>query len=90
MKIENFKSRPMRQVEYFGETISIPADHEWVVTTLDGFIFSSTVPLCYEAGNWVTDNVDLLALYAVGSCDAISDEDEWRSMRHFPVGDTNE
>lgn len=78
----------MREVEYFGVIISIPEEHEWVVTTLDGFIFSSTVPLCYEDGNWATYNVDLLALYAVGSCEAISEEDEWRSMRRFPVGDS--
>lgn len=28
MKLENFKPRPMREVEYFGENISIPAGHE--------------------------------------------------------------
>lgn len=27
MKLENFNLRPMREVEYFGVKISIPADH---------------------------------------------------------------
>lgn len=40
MKLENFRPREMREVEYFGETISIPADHEWVATDADGEIYS--------------------------------------------------
>lgn len=45
MKLKNFKSRPMREVEYYGVSISIPADHEWVATGDDGVVDSySTKP----------------------------------------------
>lgn len=27
---ENYRPRPTREVEYYGVSISIPADHEWV------------------------------------------------------------
>nr|DAS94092.1 MAG TPA: hypothetical protein [Caudoviricetes sp.] len=90
MKIENFKACPMRQVEYFGITISIPADHEYVVTSVYGGVYSFTYEPYYEFGIWVTYETEPFVIYAVGNCNNISDEDAADSLRHYPVGDTNE
>lgn len=90
MKLENFKACPMREVKYFGETISIPADHEYVVTSVYGGVYSFTYEPYYELGIWVTDETEPFVIYAVGNCNNISDEDAAASLRHYPVGDTNE
>ena len=39
MDTETFNP-PLREVEYFGRTISIPIDHEWLATDEDGEICS--------------------------------------------------
>lgn len=39
MNTETFNP-PLREVEYFGRTISIPANHEWLATDGDGEIYS--------------------------------------------------
>lgn len=39
MNTETFNP-PLREVEYFGRTISIPANHEWLATDGNGEIYS--------------------------------------------------
>ena len=44
MELKDFKPRPMREVEYYGMKISIPAEHEWVATGDDGNEYTRTNP----------------------------------------------
>lgn len=44
MKLENYRPREMREVEYFGVKISIPAEHEWVAMDANGEI--TAIPPC--------------------------------------------
>lgn len=47
MNTETFNP-PLREVEYFGRTISIPVDHEWLATDEDGEIYSYSKKPSYD------------------------------------------
>ena len=86
MKLENFRPREMREVEYFGETISIPADHEWVATDADGEIYSYSDKPEYSEDTmiWGSDFLDSECPFAVAVA-PISTEDAANSLRHYPI-----
>ena len=87
MKLKNFAPRPMREVEYYGVNISIPADHEWVATDAAGGISSCSDELVYaDTGYWYAGNLGASYL-CLGVVDPISAEDAANSLRHYPVGD---
>ena len=89
MKLENFNTRPLREVEYFGVNISIPADHEWVATDADGEIYSYSDKPEYSEDTmiWGSDFLDSECPFA-GAVAPISAEDAANSLRHYPVGDS--
>lgn len=86
MKLKNFKPRPMREVEYYGVSIRIPADHEWVATCADGSIHSFSDEPHYEWQVWITYETEPFALYVVGRCMEISVSDAANSLCHYPIG----
>ena len=68
MKLKNFAPRPMRVVEYFGETISIPSLHEWVATDNSGQVTSWQNKPDEQHGFWVyaDDTIKTLRHYPIG------------------------
>ena len=86
MNLGNFNHSPMREVEYFGETISIPADHEWVATDADGEIYSYSDNPEYSEDTmiWGSDFLDSECPFA-GAVAPISAEDAANSLRHYPI-----
>ena len=87
MKLINFTPREMREVEYYGVSVSIPADHEWVATCIDGSIHSFKYEPYYEWSEWVTHESEPFVVYAVGSCMAISDLDAANSLYYYQIGE---
>ena len=81
MKLKNFKPRPMREVEYFGETISIPADHKWVATDYDGDVYSYDKKPVIQIGVWLCARNAL-----IGKFGTIREGDAANSLRHYPKG----
>ena len=67
MKLKNYCPRPMREVEYYGVSISIPADHEWVATDADGEIYSYSDKPEYSEDTmiWGSDFLDSECPFAV-------------------------
>ena len=91
MKLKNFTPRPMREVEYFGQTICIPAEHEWVAmeaTKANGEICSfSDEPEYIEAFNgWGCDAYENTCQF-IGTTEPISTADAANSLRHYPTGE---
>lgn len=85
MKLENFKPHPMREVEYYGVKINIPADHEWVATCIDGSIHSFKYEPYYEWQEWVPHEAKPFVIYVVGRCMAISERDAANSLQYYPA-----
>lgn len=87
MKLKNFTPRPMREVEYFGETISIPADHEWVAMDANGEIYShSNMPEYNEDIKvWGGKSFESTCLFR-GAAEPSSRNDARNSLRHYPIG----
>ena len=90
MKLKDYRPRhPMREVEYFGVKISIPADHEWVATDADGEIYSYSDKPEYSEDTmiWGSDFLDSECPFAVAVA-PISTEDAANSLRHYPIEET--
>lgn len=87
MKLKNFKPRPMREVEYFGETISIPAEQEWVATDDDGGVNSYPVEPEEQHGVWVVPQHHEMEAALIGSFEPIDENDAIKTLRHYPRGD---
>lgn len=85
MKLEHYSPREMREVEYFGVKISIPADHEWVATDPDGSVYSFLYEPYYEWQVWVLDDTEPFVRYVAGNCMKISERDAANSLRHYPI-----
>ena len=85
MQLKNFIPRPMREVNYAGLKIYIPADHEWVATTYAGIIYSFACEPYYEWQTWVTHELEPFVIYEVGIADKISDSDAANSLCYYPV-----
>ena len=88
MKLKNYRPREMREVEYYGVSISIPADHEWVAMDRYGEIFSfRDVPeYVKKVHRWGCDECDNSSLL-IGAVEPVSTAD---SLRCYPVGEWNE
>ena len=82
MKLKNYRPCEMREVEYFGETISIPADHEWVATDYDGDVYSYDKKPVIQIGVWGRARNSL-----IGKFGTIREGDEANSLRHYPIGE---
>ncbi len=92
MKLKDYRPRhPMREVEYFGVKISIPADHEWVAMHRYGEIFSfRDVPeYVKKVHGWGCDECDNSSLL-IGAVEPVSTADAANSLRYYPVGEWNE
>ena len=87
MKLKNYRPREMREVEYFGETISIPADHEWVAMDANGEIYSHSAMPEYNVNIriWVGNYFEGTCMFR-GEAEPISRNDARNSLRHYPKG----
>ena len=85
MKLKNFTPRPMRQVEYFGQKISIPADHEWVATDDSGKVNSYPVEPEEQHGIWVVPQHHEMEAALIGSFEPIDENDAIKTLRHYPM-----
>lgn len=87
MNRENFNSRPMREVEYFGVKINIPADHEWVATDNDGGVYSYPVEPGEHLGVWVVPHRYEINAVRIGSFAPGVDNSVIPTLRHYPIED---
>jgi hypothetical protein len=87
MKLENFNPRPMREVEYYGVKISIPADHEWVAMDDDGGVYSYPVEPGNHYGVWVVPQRYEIDAVRIGSFAPGIDNALINTLRHYPVED---
>ena len=86
MNRENFNTRPMREVEYFGVKINIPADHEWVATDDTGQVAAWQNKPDEQHGLWeYADDTGVEIPFFVGEFDPIDEEDSFNSLRHYPI-----
>ena len=81
MKLKNYRPREMREVEYFGVKISIPAEHEWVAMDANGEIYSySDMPEYNEDIKvWGGNSFESTCLFK-GSAEPSARN----SLRHYP------
>lgn len=87
MKLKNFKPRPMREVEYFGVKISVPADTEWVATDDNGEVISYPIEPEEQHGIWVVPQQYEMQTALIGRFDPLDENDAIRTLRHYPIGD---
>jgi hypothetical protein len=87
MNLKDFTPRPMREVEYFGVKISIPAEHEWVATGDDGVVYSYSANPEELNGMWIipqrrygAEDVRIGTFTLAGEPGAIE------TLRHYPKG----
>lgn len=85
MKLKNFKSRPMREVEYYGVSISIPADHEWVATGDDGVVDSYSTKPEELNGMWVIPHRYGAEAVRIGSFTLSGEPGAIKTLRHYPI-----
>ena len=84
MNRENFNTRPMREVEYFGVKISIPSDHEWVATDDDGSVFSYPIEPEEQHGVWVVSQRYEIDAVRIGTFEPGVANDVINTLRHYP------
>ena len=89
MKLKNYRPRPMREVEYFGVKISIPAGIIFVATDASGHVYGYENPPAFSPNNndWRDEEANDDEGYFLGAVDPISAEDAENSLHHYPVGD---
>ena len=88
MKLKNFKPRLMREVEYFGVKISIPAHHEWVTTDDTGQVAAWENKPDEQHGIWTYADARGIELpFFVGEFDPIDENDAIKTLRHYPIGE---
>lgn len=87
MNRENFNTRPMREVEYFGVKINIPADHEWVAADDDGSVFSYPIEPEEQHGVWVVPQRYEIDAVRIGTFEPGVANDVINTLRHYPVED---
>lgn len=85
MKLENFKPRLLREVEYFGVKISIPENHEWVATDDNGSVYSFPIEPEEQHGVWVVPQQYELETALIGSFEPIDENDAIKTLRHYPI-----
>lgn len=84
-RLENFHPRPMREVEYFGVKISVPADTEWVATDDNGEVISYPIELEEQHGIWVVPQHHKMEAALIGSFEPIDENDAIKTLRHYPI-----
>lgn len=86
MKFKNFQPLKLRQVEYFGETISIPDFCEWVATSEHGAVMAWENKPDTRFGYWeCNDDAGTDNPFIAGKFDPIDEEDSFNSLRHYPI-----
>ncbi len=89
LKLKNFRPLEMRQVEYFGEIITIPAHHKWVTTDDTGYVASWENEPDEQHGVWdYADDSGIEIPFFVGEFDPIDENDAIETLRHYPVEET--
>ena len=86
MKLKNFKPRPMREVEYYGVSISIPAEHEWVATGDDGIVRSYPIKPEELNGMWVVPQRYGMEDVCIGSFTLAGEPGAIKTLHHYPIG----
>lgn len=87
MKLENFKPRLLREVEYFGVKISIPENHEWVATDDNGSVYSFPIEPEEQHGIWVVPQHYETEVAVIGTFEPIDGDDVLKTLRHYPIGE---
>lgn len=88
MKFKNFQPLVLRQVEYFGKTISIPDFCEWVATSEYGAVMAWENKPDTRFGYWEChDDSGVDIPFIAGEFDPITEEDSLNSLRHYPIGE---
>lgn len=85
MKLKNYRPRPMRQVEYYGVSISIPADTEWVATDDNGEVISYPIEPEEQHGIWVVPQQYEMQTALIGRFDPLDENDAIKTLRHYPI-----
>ena len=86
MKLKNYSPLMLRQVEYFGETITIPTDCEWVATGSGGEVMAWCDKPDTRRGYWeCSDDTGIDIPFIAGEFDPIDEEDSFNSLRHYPI-----
>ena len=88
MKLKNYRPLMLRQVEYFGETITIPTDCEWVATDSSGGVMAWGNKPDTQRGYWECSNETGIEIpFFVGEFDPIDKNDAFKTLRHYPIGE---
>lgn len=90
MKLELYSPREMREVEYFGVKISIPANHEWVAIGDDGEVYSYPLEPEEQHGIWVVPQHYEMETTLIGSFLPIKESDTIKTLRHYPRGNNHD
>lgn len=86
MKLKNYRPLMLRQVEYFGETITIPTDCEWVATGSSGGVMAWRDKPDTRRGYWeCSDDTGIEIPFIVGEFDPIDEDDAIKTLRHYPI-----
>lgn len=84
MKLKNYRPCEMREVEYFGVTIRIPAHCEWVTTDDDGYVYAWVGKPDEQHGVWTyADDSGIEIPFFVGEFDPIDENDAIKTLRHY-------
>lgn len=87
MNLGNFNPSPMREVEYFGVKINIPAYHEWVATDNNGGVYSYPVEPEEQNGVWEVVQCCTIGVTFIGSFPPGVDNSVIPTLRHYPIED---
>ena len=85
MKLKNYRPREMREVEYFGVKISVPADTEWVATDDNGEVISYPIEPEEQHGIWVVPQQYEMQTALIGRFDPLDENDAIKTLRHYPI-----
>ena len=85
MILSNFVPREMRAIEYLGQAITIPRDHQWVATDIFGCVCSFNCEPEFEQGTWVNSIVDNdpFYIFLAGTTSRINEDVARSSLRYY-------
>ena len=85
MILSNFFPREMRAIDYLGQTISIPIDHQWVATDTFGCVCSFYREPEFKQGTWVNSifGYDPFYIFLAGITSRINEDVARSSVRYY-------
>ena len=83
--LSNFSPREMRAIEYLGQAITIPRDHQWVATDIFGCVCSFNCEPEFEQGIWVNRTVenDPFYIFLAGTTSRLDENVARCSLRYY-------